>query len=398
MKRFTPFFLLMMLALVGALLLPMNTTQAIGEITPTPADDGAPAPTATPMPEPTAIPDTSDEDFDANALLDEAIFALQNNEVGEALEIVNQVLEVDERNATAYAIRGILYVRQDRLLLAIDDYTRAIDIIPWDWTFHTLRADTYVLLEEYGQAMMDYDRALYLNPRYEEALISRSNLHLQLGDMNAGTVDNLIAEGVSRWRFDDNVGAINVLSEAIEADGGESNASALAYYNRALAYYNLEDFVASLEDYTSAIEIDPEMHDSYLGRGIAHRSAGNLAEAGDDFLNRMELLERNSFEVSIEIGGFVDVEMAYGNVHRVTFEGSAGDSVTISARDFEGVQVDPLIALLAPDGTAIAGDDDFGGFLDSQVSNFTLSEDGTYTIVVSHANGGFDGLVRVTLE
>ena len=53
--------------------------------------------------------------------------------------------------------------------------------------------------------------------------------------------------------------------------------------------------------------------------------------------------------------------------------------------------VDPLIALLDPDGTPIAGDDDMGGVLDSLVENFELPADGTYTLVVSHANGGYDG-------
>lgn len=115
-------------------------------------------------------------------------------------------------------------------------------------------------------------------------------------------------------------------------------------------------------------------------------------------MERITLLERQSFEDTIEVGGFIDVEMAYGNVYRITFEAQAGDIVTINARDLRQVFVDALIVLLDPDGVPIAGDDDFGGMLDAQIDLFALPVTGTYTIVVSHANGGFDGTIRVTLE
>lgn len=63
-----------------------------------------------------------------------------------------------------------------------------------------------------------------------------------------------------------------------------------------------------------------------------------------------------------------------------TFEGRAGDVVRIAltSNDF-----DPYLILLDPDGREIAYDDDGGGGLNSQIRNFELPEDGTYTIVVS---------------
>jgi len=368
---------------------------AIGEVTPTPD----PEPVADPTPIPTEAPPVDDVDAEeVIRLLDEAITAFSDGNFELAGELADQAIALDDRNAEAYAIRGIIFARDQRYTLAIDDFTRAIDIIPYDWTFHTLRADTYVLLEEPNAAMRDYDRALELNPRHVDALANRASLNFSLGNSNTATVDSLLAEGVNQWRFSDYVGSIDTLSEAIEIDGGATSASAIGFYNRALAYSNLGDNNTAVEDYTSALAVDAQMHDSYLGRGISNVLLENLPQAGFDFLQRMQILETNSFTDSIELNGFLDVEMAYGNVYRIDFAGNAGDVVTISARDVDGVNVDPLIAFLDPTGEPIAGDDDLGGFLDSQIADFTLPATGTYTIVVSHANGGFDGRVRVSVS
>ena len=50
------------------------------------------------------------------------------------------------------------------------------------------------------------------------------------------------------------------------------------------------------------------------------------------------------------------------------------------------------------DGIALTGDDDGGGELDALISDFELAEDGLYTALLSHANGGYEGKIRVSLR
>jgi hypothetical protein len=72
----------------------------------------------------------------------------------------------------------------------------------------------------------------------------------------------------------------------------------------------------------------------------------------------------------------------------------------------EPTMIDPLIALLDPQGNPIAGDDDFGaatgGEVDAEITDFILPATGSYTLLVSHAEGGyavgFEGLVRVSIQ
>ena len=90
--------------------------------------------------------------------------------------------------------------------------------------------------------------------------------------------------------------------------------------------------------------------------------------------------------------------MAFARVQAITFEANAGDEVTISARMADDSGVDPLLVLLDENGEPIAGDDDGGGQLDSQIPNFRLPQTGSYTILVSHANGGYEGVIAITIR
>lgn len=78
-----------------------------------------------------------------------------------------------------------------------------------------------------------------------------------------------------------------------------------------------------------------------------------------------------------------------------TFEGSSGDTVTITltSPDF-----DSYLILQGPDGRSVAEDDDSAGNLNSTIQNFSLPEDGTYTIIASSNNRAEVGeyLIEVT--
>ncbi len=84
------------------------------------------------------------------------------------------------------------------------------------------------------------------------------------------------------------------------------------------------------------------------------------------------------------------------------FEGSAGDVVTISLVRTAG-QLDAALFLLDPNGFQIADNDDavVGESTDSLISEFTLPEDGLYTIIATHYGmqyGGTTGAYELTFS
>ncbi len=68
------------------------------------------------------------------------------------------------------------------------------------------------------------------------------------------------------------------------------------------------------------------------------------------------------------------------DLHDWTFQGQAGQKVTIRCAPAPGADTDPELDLLGPGGQILAEDDDGGGEYTALIPDFTLPEDGTYTI------------------
>lgn len=372
------------LLVFGMMSIPAAPVLAIGEITPTP------------LPE----EDTSEE-FNAQLLIESALQDLSDGNWRSAISKMDEVLAVESDNVDAYLIRGVAYSRLGRLSLAEDDFTAAIDLQPYNYQLYLFRGDVYSEQGDNNGALLDYDRSIEVYWLNDAAYARRADLYFQLGDTEAGGVDDLIAQALVAYQFGDLAIARDFLEEATLSDE-DIPAVANAYMILGLTYQSLGDVQASLEAYNRAEELNPEMHMIYLGRGILYREINDLPAAGADFAQRMELLGEGVFTEETFVGGTLEIEMAYRRVYRIRFEGEMGQVVTLTARDSETTATDPLIALLGPDGEPLAGDDDFGGVLDSQIADFELPANGTYTLLVSHAEGGYDfgfeGIVTVTIE
>ncbi len=80
------------------------------------------------------------------------------------------------------------------------------------------------------------------------------------------------------------------------------------------------------------------------------------------------------------------------------FQGRAGQTVRLRAAAPTGSRLDPVAALLGPDGMVVAEGDDIPGSLDAEII-FTIPADGTYTVRVSgYLSGGpFELTVDVLL-
>lgn len=70
--------------------------------------------------------------------------------------------------------------------------------------------------------------------------------------------------------------------------------------------------------------------------------------------------------------------LAEGEAATWTFNGRAGDSVTIA---LDSPDFDTRLELVGPDGTGVAGNDDFGGTFNSQITDVPLPVEGEYTVV-----------------
>lgn len=371
--------LLLCLALALSLMALLRTppSLAIGKATPTPA----------------LAPD-------ADAALDELAGLLNEGAYEAAIALAGRILEADAESWRAYYYRGLAHARGADYADSLADLDAALAIRPWDSGLLRLRGDVHLRDSDPRRAKRDYERALYHSPRSLPAYNSLAGLHERdIDETIHDLFQALVDAGQARARGGGNR-ALVILSDLIASfdRGRVPTELGYAYFMRANIWVDYEDWERALADLDAALALQPDMQDYYMARGFIHARNGDLAAAAPDFYRRMTLLERESIEEWLESAGSLTLDMDYGAVARLRFRGAAGQRLTIAARDYLGGGVDPLLVLLGPAGRPLAGDDDGGGERDALISEFELPGAGEYTALVSHANAGYEGVVRVSLR
>ena len=229
------------------------TSWAIGKPTPTPA--------------PTALPD----DFDIDQALEDLLRLLDERAFDEAVALADGILQSDD-SWKAHFYRGIAYERLDKLDEALSDYDAVLQIRPWDSGFWRLRGELVLKQSDPRQAQSDFRRSLFYDPRAQQTYISLANLHER--DVNPAIRDLYTA--IARARREHTQGAssraIDTLTEAIDSFGRGSRPAELgyAYYTRANILISEDNSDQALADLTLALDLQPDMQDYYLARGIIY--------------------------------------------------------------------------------------------------------------------------------
>jgi len=145
-------------------------------------------------------------------------------------------------------------------------------IISSDYKYYYASGRYKANSEDYQGAIKEFDKAIYINPKYAEAFYSRGALKGRLGDY--------------RWAIEDYSKAIEINPEYEEA-----------YLWRGVAKGDLDDFRGAIEDYNKAIEINPKYAaEAYHNRGIAKGELGDDIGAIEDY-NKAEEIETNLKDV-----------------------------------------------------------------------------------------------------
>lgn len=121
------------------------------------------------------------------------------------------------------------------------------------------------LTHDYAGAVIDWTKALKINPKFEEAYYKRA-----------------IAEVLN---LQDYKAAINDFSKVIEIDPSRE----LAYVNRGQSEYALHALKYAIEDFSKAIELNPKNGYAYCSRAVAKFDAGDRQSVCADFNKAIEL-------------------------------------------------------------------------------------------------------------
>ena len=129
------------------------------------------------------------------------------------------------------------------------------------------------------------------------------------------------------------------------------------------------------------------------------RSYANSGSGPYTLLASREAIEVLGGGGVLRLGQTVLGEIAVpGQVDRWTFEGQAGQVVTLALSHTAGSGLDPFLELLGPGGATLAASDDDGGGLNSLILGFALPADGSYTALVRSWGNQSTGAYILTLS
>jgi len=217
------------------------------------------------------------------------------------------LLMSDNEKAVDYAARAkeisknISVFMDDSLSEAVSALSEMIsDFIPNDDASNA--AETYfnsglmaIMREDYDQAMVNFTKAIDLNPKYDDAYVNRGTIYLNKENydraiedyttaiaLNPNEADVYHGRGNAYFKKDDYDKAIGDYEKAvnIDHDNDEYRISlALAYYFRGDEYFENGDCNRAIADFERAVQFDPD-DDDYREKLAEAKTAKETAGEG----------------------------------------------------------------------------------------------------------------------
>jgi tetratricopeptide (TPR) repeat protein/S1-C subfamily serine protease len=211
-------------------------------------------------------------------------FILSNlREYDRAVVSISTAIEIEPRDIILYRQKALILSKNKQFISAISIYDKLIRERPEASDYNDRGADKANSGDRKG-AILDYDRAIHLNPNYAISYTGRGISKSELGDkkgaildlnraiqLNPNFADAYGARGLIKKVSGDIQGAILDYDRAIKINPR----FAITYNNRGAAKENLGDRQGALLDYSSSIEIDPTFAQSYYNRALIKYKLGD---------------------------------------------------------------------------------------------------------------------------
>jgi len=209
--------------------------------------------------------------------MNEGLYAIDQNQLGEAIGHFNQVLKLDSDFGPAYYYRSICHKKQLNLNSAEYDMKQASRLLKISECFIEL-GDIYYLKREFGKAIEAYEKALKVNPKLVTAHYKLGCLMSNLSQIDMGIkffekcleLDSTYVKanlqlGLISMRFEkDKQRASQLFTKVIHTD----SSNVQAYFWRSLVYLGNREDSSSLADLNRIIELAPSNPYFLLIRGL----------------------------------------------------------------------------------------------------------------------------------
>lgn len=175
--------------------------------------------------------------------------------------------------------QGFNKIKAQNYQEAIDALNQSLQLNPAYAPAYLSRGVARLALADYQGAIQDYTQAITIDPKLAEAYVGRGNAYQAIG---------------ARQR------AINDFNQALGIDPANSE----AYYNRGIVRDSLGDERGAIGDFSQAIRINPSFAEAYANRGIVRYRIGqqtglrDLQQAANLFLSQGD---RTSYQKTLDL-------------------------------------------------------------------------------------------------
>lgn len=181
---------------------------------------------------------------------------------------------------------------------AIIDYSRAIEVDPENELPYYDRGLAYANIGNYNLALADLDKAIDLNSNDANLFHVRGLIYKEMGnyehafldqnrsiELDPKMADAYIERGIAYGNLGDHDNAFADFNKATELDPDNP----LSFYNRGYEFYLQGNYQKAINDFNKTIKLNPNFIDAYNNRGISYAILGDNDKALADFNKTLEL-------------------------------------------------------------------------------------------------------------
>lgn len=196
----------------------------------------------------------------------------------QSTEFYNFQVEQNPGNVGARFLLADKLMNSGEFGRAVSDLSEVLKTHPRSVEALYMRGKCFFELKKYELAILDFDRAIELDPLGARA----QHLHMANG---AGALYEARAKTYSQLKqYKKTIADYTKLLQLIPTDSG-------ALSDRSTAYFIVGDFVNSLRDDTAAIKISPYVWMYYRDRAYSYESLGQLANAITDCNTAIDIIK-----------------------------------------------------------------------------------------------------------
>ncbi|MBE9070307.1 tetratricopeptide repeat protein, partial [Leptolyngbya cf. ectocarpi LEGE 11479] len=211
--------------------------------------------------------------------------------------------KIDQTNESIiFAWRGEVHRLINQYENALKDFNRAIQLnSSYKWALVN-RGRTYRLMERYDEALKDFNHAIELDPEYDRAIANRGRTHRLMERYDKALKDfnrAIELDPEYDWAIANRAATYQALENYDEAFADISYAIVLAPNNkwylqqRAWLQQTPDRYEQSIEDFDCLIKLDPGNISYITGRGLILLLHGSYERALEDWNHAIQLHENS---------------------------------------------------------------------------------------------------------